>query len=75
MEKYLKKSTNTKTITCLCGKVCNENQSFSVYEKRFCSMECLRPYKKIIGAKKKPVADTSKHMTSSSYDFGGSGCC
>ena len=41
-------------ITCRCGKILPKKNSFSVYDKRFCSMNCLRPYKEAEDEKRKP---------------------
>ncbi len=39
-------------MICNCGKVYSKKNKFSIYDKDFCSMHCLRIYKSLEDAKK-----------------------
>ncbi|XWV26901.1 hypothetical protein QJ857_gp0149 [Tupanvirus soda lake] len=60
-----------KVITCTCGKSCPASQAFSIYNRVFCSMECLIPYKKEEDEKRKPKQNNKPMMLP---DYGGPAC-
>lgn len=55
-----------------CGKSCLKKDRFTVYDKDFCSKDCLRPFKQAEDDKRKPKVSKDKvvHM-----NYGGGGAC
>jgi hypothetical protein len=64
--------TNIKTIQCTCGIICPKSNAFSVYDKFFCSIKCLKPYKEEEDQKRIPKQTTNSSIRS--YDYGGAAC-
>ena len=50
------------SLTCNCGKTYDSTKKFSVYDKNFCSINCLLKYKKIMEETEKANKPTPKKL-------------
>lgn len=62
-----KLDTNEKLI-CGCGRIYLRMKRYSVYEQDFCSMVCLRKFKEVEDAKRKPKNNSSTYINT---NYGG----
>lgn len=70
MESVIKSNIN---IICVCNNICSVKESFSVYEKHFCSLTCLNKFKSSENEKtlKKSTNIINRIPT---CDYGGPSC-